>query len=287
MSRMTTSLASFSWRARRCGVPVRVESVGSGVLVGARVPVYSGVAVEAVPRDARRATAGGTSPSIGSPRATRSRISREETATGSSSKKTTRRGASSRARASSSARVARAVSPRRGGRARAPAPAPSSSGSRRTRRRRSGRPRPRAGALSSKSTVRACRRARPRRPGTSANASRASSSRVSAGVRRRLWPGSATTSTRSASSRKLLDRGARERDVPVVRRVERAAEEAERHGHCTRAPRRRSRPRRPCARRPRGAPPRARPRAAACRRRGSPGRCGGSGTRAARSARGR
>ena len=72
------------------------------------------------------------------------------------------------------------------------------------------------------STVRAWRSSSTSSPG---NAARASSRRVCRRDRARLWPGVGATRTTSRSRPKCRSAASRERDVPLVRRVERAAEQ--------------------------------------------------------------
>ncbi len=87
-----------------------------------------------------------------------------------------------------------------------------------------------SGCARSRSTVRGVGSSSTSSPG---NAARASCRRNSAGVSTCLWPGSAETSTSSRSSRELLFRALGELDVTEVRRIERAAVEAERRGHAS------------------------------------------------------
>ena len=175
MSRMTTSLASFSWASaairRACSMDVK------------RLQCSRGRRVEAARARSGPPTAAGTSscrrPRRGrAARAARSRRS----GTGSISKKRTRSGCSS-LREHRVEPLAREAGPRRDAEphaAAAPPRAPSSPGSRRTRRRRAGtRPRPTPGWRAAVSIVRACSSST---TSSSGNAARASASRTSAGV---------------------------------------------------------------------------------------------------------
>ena len=244
---MVTSVASFSSQRaamrRACSSDVRsVSFLGRGgseclrpAIGRASVPAVHGTIRR---RDrgrgarSRRRPARGTRSSIGSPAATRSRTSEEETVERRDREQLDPLGPRQRRRhaleiAPVGARPRRGADPRELEHALAAAPRSGNAASSSAPIRKTGSSSPSA---SSESTVRANGSSETSASSIAANASSASSSRTSAApCRRPCGPGSATTRTSRRSRPEVVDRLAGERDVPVVRWIERATEDADRH----------------------------------------------------------